>query len=101
MVAHHHPSPTRDARARDVLHARNRLWIAGLRLRPATAWREGVNVLRQATARGVLGPVLLGALRGLPWVAAARRPVPREVDAMFCRVQATPLRRPATRRAGA
>ncbi|HEX7384106.1 MAG TPA: glycosyltransferase [Burkholderiaceae bacterium] len=91
VVAHHHPSPARDARARALLHARNRLWIAGLRLRPAAAWRESVDALR--AAHGVRAPALLAALGGLRWVLAERRPVPRQVEAMYRRVHRAPASR--------
>jgi len=72
IVTHHHPSSARDPVARSALLARNRLWIAWLRLAAGPAWRETRAVLREAARPRVAGRALGAALSGLPWVGAER-----------------------------
>lgn len=86
VVTHHHPSPARDAWRRAVLLARNRLWIAWLRLPLAHAWAETAAVVRDTTHAGVRAAALARALLGLPWVLRRRRPVPPEVAELHRRV---------------
>ena len=86
VVTHHHPSAARDAQRRRVLLARNRLWIAWLRLPWAAAWAETASVLRGTSTAGVRGAALARALLGLAWVLRRRRPVPPEVAEMHRRV---------------
>ena len=86
VVTHHHPSPARDPWRRAVLLARNRLWIAWLRLPLSHAWAETVSVLRSTTQAGVRGAAIARAVLGLPWVLYRRRPVPREVAELHRRV---------------
>lgn len=84
VVTHHAPSAAgRDPRARTIVGARNRLWIAWMRLPASTAWRETGRWLRRGADSGVLGAVLRQALAGLPWALARRRVVPPRVDAMY------------------
>jgi GT2 family glycosyltransferase len=89
VVAHHHPSPSRDPRARRIAHARNLLWIAWMRLSAFAAWRETRRVLRSAAADRVLAPVVLEALCGLPWALSRRRVLPRSVHRMHELVMAS------------
>ncbi|HUP06436.1 MAG TPA: glycosyltransferase [Caldimonas sp.] len=100
VVTHHEPSPARDPRGRRILDARNRLWLGVLRLPLPTAWREARQVLRAAREVGLLGPVLRGALAGLPWAIGQRRVVPPEVHAMYASVF-HPAHAPAARTRGA
>lgn len=93
VVVHHHPSPERDAHARRWLHARNRLWIAWMRLPPDSAWHETVDALREASAAGVLWATASRALLGLPWVLRHRRVVPPAVEEMRRHVLGAPARR--------
>ncbi|MFT3859506.1 MAG: glycosyltransferase [Aquabacterium sp.] len=86
VVAHHFPSPVRDVPWRQTVLARNRLWIAWLRLPWSDAWRETRAVLRDVLRQGHLLPVLWCALSGLPWVLHQRRVVPPSVSAMHRRV---------------
>jgi GT2 family glycosyltransferase len=88
VVTHHHPSLVRDGEGRRVMLARNRLWLAGLRLPWRLAWRESRVVAREAAAAGVLRPALFQALAGLPWVLSHRRVLPEAVIAMRERVYA-------------
>jgi GT2 family glycosyltransferase len=96
VVTHHQPSPAgRDSRGRRVALARNRLWIAWMRLPASTAWHETRRLLHQAAADGMRGTVLCQALAGLPWALARRRAVPPQVDAMFRAVYLSPDSGPA------
>lgn len=77
LVVHHHPATTgRDRGARRRREVRNRLLTAWLR-RPLSALaREAVASARAPDGRAGLGD----AVRALPSVARARRPVPRSVE---------------------
>ncbi len=92
VVAHHAPSPVRDPQQRRILLARNRFWIAWLRLPWRSAWSESRAVWREACAQKLLGPALAAALRGLPWVLRNRRPLPPEVHEMHQRLHGEPGR---------
>jgi GT2 family glycosyltransferase len=102
VVAHHHPSVARDPARRRMLLARNRIWIAWLRLSSALAWRETRAALREAKAHGVLARTLWRTLGGLGWVASRRRPVAPNVERMYRAVQDLLVRREdgSERRAG-
>jgi len=81
IVAHHHPSPSRDPARRRAVQTRNALWTAWLRRRV-----PGVIAVTTATARGGLGDPAgragaIEAMRGLPWVLRERRPVGRGLEA--------------------
>lgn len=86
VVTHHHPSAVRDAGARRWLLARNRLWLAWLRLPWPLALRDTRAVLQDARRAGVAWVALRAALAGLPWVLAHRRPVPAAVAEDWRRV---------------
>ncbi|MCM5682813.1 glycosyltransferase [Schlegelella sp. S2-27] len=92
LTVHHHPSSSRDTRRRQLLHARNALWIAWLRLPGASLRHETHRVLREAADAGLLWPVLVRALVGLPWVLRHRRVVPPEVERMRQQVLGAPRR---------
>ena len=86
VVTHHHPSPARDRRARNIALARNRLWIAWMRLPLASAAAESLAVLREVRSQGLVWPVLRQALGGLPWALARREVLPPRVHEMHRRV---------------
>jgi GT2 family glycosyltransferase len=90
VVAHHHPSSRRSSRQRQALLLGNRIRIAWLRLSAPTAWQESVAALREARALSLTPPVLRRLLRGLPWMLARRRVVPRPVERMYRTVHASP-----------
>ncbi|MGH6647945.1 glycosyltransferase family 2 protein [Aquabacterium sp.] len=104
MVLHHHPSPQRDNRARRIAVARNRLWIAVMRLPWTGVWLHTRAVLRESRAGGFLLPFLKEALSGLPWAIARRKVVPAKVYLMHHQVfcaglePATPTSRQALNR---
>jgi GT2 family glycosyltransferase len=81
VVAHHHPSPTRDRRDRRTLQERNQLWFAWRRRRfPAVLRLTG-----QAAGRAITEPAsrdgMIRALRGAGWALRNRRAVPRWLEA--------------------
>jgi GT2 family glycosyltransferase len=86
IVTHHHPSAARDVPARRVLEARNRLWLAWLRLPWRMAWRDTRAVLRELASQGRSGAALRAALQGLPWVLAQRRVASAQALAMRAQV---------------
>jgi GT2 family glycosyltransferase len=86
VVTHHHPSPARDPVPRRIVLARNRMWIAWMRLPLASALQETRAALREAREHGVAAAVLRAALEGLPWALSRRRVLPPGVDAMHRRV---------------
>jgi GT2 family glycosyltransferase len=75
VVAHHHPSARRDRAARRATVARNALWFAWLRRPAGPARARTAAALRAARHDRDARRGLLAALRGLPWVLPARRPV--------------------------
>lgn len=79
VVAHHHPSLSRDPRARGRGQARNALWCAWLRSPGRSLVRRSAQVLKGAGGGARLG--LLDAAVGLPWVLRERRVVPPRLDA--------------------
>jgi GT2 family glycosyltransferase len=89
VVTHHHPCPRRDEAMRRWLLARNRLWLAWLRLPAKLALRESAAVLREAARDGTAGPALRAAVGGLPWVLAQRRPVPQPLATTWHALQRT------------
>lgn len=94
LVLHHHPSAARDAATRGLMLARNRLWLAWLRLPLPLAWHETRKLLRETRHDRRLARTLAAVLRGAPWVIGARRVVPPPVAAMFARVHGGPSPHP-------
>jgi hypothetical protein len=88
LVTHHHPSPkARDPAGRCIAVARNKIWIACMRLPAGSAWQESMRALREAARRHVLLPAMLQAAAGLPWALRHRQVVPRRVSAMVKQLQ--------------
>ena len=63
-----------DARRRQLL-IRNRLWVAWMRYRAASAWRATIEAARCARRDAAARAALLPALVGLPWAMSNREPV--------------------------
>jgi GT2 family glycosyltransferase len=81
VVAHHHPSPSRDPSGRRRVQVRNALWSAWLRRPLGGAARRTAHLAVHGMHQpGALSGVLL-AVGGLPWVLRERRPVQRELEA--------------------
>lgn len=90
VEAHHHPSARRNAQARRVLLARNRVWMAWLRLPTRSAWAETGSALREAFEGGVGARVIVESVVGIPWALARRRVVPPEVEGLRQQVLGPP-----------
>lgn len=80
VLAHHHPSPSRDPRRRRQIQARNALWFAWLRRHPRTALGRTMMALAHARTDPATRPALIEALRGLPWIVRERRRLPRRIE---------------------
>jgi GT2 family glycosyltransferase len=81
VVAHHHPSPSRDPSGRRRVQVRNALWSAWLRRPLGGAARQTAHLAALAMHQPGAWSGMLLALLGLPWVLRERRPVPRELEA--------------------
>jgi GT2 family glycosyltransferase len=87
VVAHHHPSPHRDPRARRRLLLRNELWCAWLRRPAASALRETARALAAVARRPGLAPGLFDAVAGARWALGCRRVVPVGVELALRRLE--------------
>ena len=81
VVAHHHPSPSRDPSGRRRVQVRNALWSAWLRRPLDGAARQTAHLAALALHQPGTSTGLLLAMLGLPWVLRERRPVPRDLEA--------------------
>jgi GT2 family glycosyltransferase len=81
VVAHHHPSPSRDPSGRRRVQVRNALWSAWLRRPLGGAARQTAHLAALAIHQPGASPGLLLAVLGLPWVLRERRPVQPELEA--------------------
>jgi GT2 family glycosyltransferase len=80
VVAHHHPSPSRDPSGRRRVQVRNALWSAWLRRPLGGAARQTAHLAARAMRQPGAWSGMLLALLGLPWVLRERRPVPPELE---------------------
>ena len=81
VVAHHHPSPSRDPSGRRRVQVRNALWSAWLRRPLGGAARQTAHLAALALHQPGARSGILLALLGLPWVLRERRPVHPEIEA--------------------
>jgi GT2 family glycosyltransferase len=81
VVAHHHPSPSRDPSGRRRVQVRNALWSAWLRRPLGGAARQTAHLATLALHQPGARSGILLALLGLPWVLRERRPVHPELEA--------------------
>jgi GT2 family glycosyltransferase len=81
VVAHHHPSPSRDPSGRRRVQVRNALWSAWLRRPLSGAARQTAHLAALALHQPGARSGILLALLGLPWVLRERRPVDPELEA--------------------
>src|SRR5919112_1820141 len=81
VVAHHHPSPSRDPSGRRRVQVRNALWSTWLRRPLGGAARQTAHLAALALHQPGASSGLLLALLGLPWVLRERRAVPPELEA--------------------
>lgn len=80
LVAHHHPSPVRDRRARGRRLVRNELWTTWAHRRAGSALIRTGAVLGRSLRRPGDALGLADALQGMPAVLARRAPVPVWLD---------------------
>ncbi|BBL81012.1 glycosyl transferase [Rubrobacter xylanophilus] len=83
LVARHHPSPLRDARANRRRAVRNALLTGWLRRPVPVALGRSLRVLRSSLRDPDARAGLAAALAGLPWALRGRRPLPPPVEAGF------------------
>jgi GT2 family glycosyltransferase len=97
IVVHHHPAETgRDPIGRRIALARNRVWIACMRLPWRIAGRLCAHALRRAWREGVLCRSIGQALAGMPWALWRRRRVPMRVaEILEIAMDAAPVARPS------
>jgi len=81
VVAHHHPSPSRDPSGRRRVQMRNALWSAWLRRPLGGAARQTAHLTALAMHQRGASSGLLLAMFGLPWVLRERRTIPKELEA--------------------
>jgi GT2 family glycosyltransferase len=81
VVAHHHPSPSRDPSGRRRIQIRNALWSAWLRRPLGGAARQTAHLAALAMHQPGAWSGILLALAGLPWVLRERRPIHCELEA--------------------
>jgi GT2 family glycosyltransferase len=81
VVAHHHPSPSRDPSGRRRVQVRNALWSTWLRRPLGGAARQTAHLAALALHQPGARSGILLALLGLPWVLRERRPVQPELEA--------------------
>jgi hypothetical protein len=87
IVAHHHPSLTRDPRRRAAIDLRNGLWTAWLRRPPRQALSRSLTLVARAPRDRTTTRAVAEAAAGLPWVLRRRRRSPAHVEAMYRRLE--------------
>jgi len=80
VVAHHHPSPRRDVRARRRRLTRNALWVAWLRRPWSYGMRAAFRVAYQSISDMSRFLGLVDAVAGIPSVIRERAVVPAHVE---------------------
>jgi GT2 family glycosyltransferase len=83
VVAHHHPSPSRNPARRRRTVTRNDLWSAWLRRPPLRVVAETARLLRPGLRDRSIRAGALDALHGLGWVARERRVVPPHLESQL------------------
>jgi GT2 family glycosyltransferase len=90
VVAHHHPSPVRDRRARRVRNLRNDLWTLWLRRPLASALPETARVLARVLHDREVRSGMSQALAGAHWVVRERAPVRPSTERALRRLEEFP-----------
>jgi GT2 family glycosyltransferase len=91
VVAHHAPSPARDAHRRRSDGIRNTLWFTWLRRPAGSAFVHTLRLARRFPADAVTARGVIAAVRGVPWVLRSRRVVPPHVEEGYRRLSAQQL----------
>jgi GT2 family glycosyltransferase len=94
LLAHHAPDGGHPRAARRRREARNALWTAWLRRRPAGALRRTGQVLRRGWRSPGTWAGLAEAAAGLRWVLAERHPVNAAIEAWRAALDAPPRTAP-------
>jgi GT2 family glycosyltransferase len=81
VLAHHHPSPSRNPHRRQQVQTRNALWFSWLRRPPRPALGHTLTVLSHARRDPAARAAFVEAVRGLPWIVRERRRLPGQVEA--------------------
>ena len=81
VVAHHHPSPSRDPSGRRRVQVRNALWSAWLRRPLGGAARQTAQLAALALHQRGASSGLVLAMVGLQWELRERRTIPAELEA--------------------
>jgi hypothetical protein len=89
VVAHHWPSPVRDARRRRKQEIRNRTLVAWLRRPLPRAAGDTARLARTAVRDPVAGRALAETVLKLPAALLQRRQVPAQVEADIRLLEAT------------
>lgn len=89
LTVHHAASAVRDTTRRRRDGLRNTLWFTWLRRPIGPALRRTLFLARTAPRDRVSLLAWSDAVRGLPWLLAARRPRPREVERRLAPLDAT------------
>lgn len=97
VEVHHQPSRMRDPHVRRRQGVRNTLWFSWLRRPLPSALRRTREIVSMLPADAVSARALADAVRGIPWVLRARRPVPPEVERLYRVVDAVQFRSGARR----
>jgi GT2 family glycosyltransferase len=80
VLAHHHPSPSRNPRRRRQIQTRNALWFTWLRRDSRVAVDRTMTVLSDARRDPAVRGALVEALRGVPWIVRERRRIPESLE---------------------
>jgi hypothetical protein len=80
VVAHHHPSPSRDHGRRRATEIRNDLWTTWRRRPLSTVLRSTFTTMRLALRDPAGRAGIREAIRGLSWVVRDRRVVPPHLE---------------------
>ncbi len=80
VVAHHHPSPSRDPAGRRRTQVRNAAWSVWLRRPVGTVARQLLAMAPRLATDPATRSGLLEAVCGLPWVLRDRAVVSRELE---------------------
>lgn len=99
-VVHHRASTARDPAGRRRVGLRNTLWFTWLRRPAAAAVRRTLFLARTVPRDRTSALAAWDALRGLPWLLAARRPRPPAVEARLSGLDETQRRSTARRYVG-
>lgn len=80
IIAHHHPSPSRNVRTRSAVEVRNMLWTSWLREHAGVSAARTTRLVRDSLLSRDHRSGVKQAILGLPWVLGERSPVTLELQ---------------------